>query len=145
MTAVTIRRALLFGTLAAVVYYALLDAITPQLPFATIPGAWRHLWPSALSGMLSWFGLLDLLAAVLSALPVVACLLWAMGRGGLKVGAVAGLLVGVCLICEALFLYPTSAHVLAAMGISLFAHSVAIPVVFLLAMSCPLTTRSSGR
>ena len=145
MTAVTNRRAILFGAIAAGAYYLLLTAITPRLPFAIIPAGWRHMWPSGLSSSLSWFGLLDLAAAVLSALPVVACLIWALGRGGLRVGLAVGILVGLGILCEALLIYSNTPRVVAAAVISMLAHAAAIPAVFLLVMSCPLTTRSSGR
>ena len=135
MAATSNRRAIIFGAMAAVAYYLLLDAITPQMPFVDIPLAWRNLWPSSVSGMLSWFGAMDLLASVLSAVPVVVCLMWWLGSGGRKVGLAVGLLVGLGILCKWLLLDPITPRVAIALFISLVAHVIAIPAVFFIVLS----------
>ena len=145
VVALPTRRTVLIGVVAAAVYYALLYVITPLLPFTTFPKWWRGLWPTPTSGLVSWYGVLSLVAAVLSALPVAAFLLWAIGRSGLRLSLAVGFLVAVYILCSGMVQYGSTAPVLVSGVIQFVVTSFAVAAMMMLATSCPLTTRSSGR
>ena len=138
------RRVVLFGAIAALAYYVLLEVVTPHMPFAAVPAWWRGLWPSPMLAVLSWFGLLNLAAALLSAVPVATYLLWFLGGHGRLVGLVVGLVVGTWLLCTSMLWYPVNAYFACIEILQFLTVGLAVPALAFIARSCPLTSRSSG-
>ena len=144
MASVATRRAVLFGAIAALAYYVLLHVVTPRMPFSAVPAWWRNTWPSPTVAVLLWFGLLNFVAALLSAIPVAIYLLWVLGRRGPYVGLAVGLVVGAWLLFTSLRWYPVNAYFACIEILQFLTVGLAVPALALIAGSCPLTSRSSG-
>lgn len=132
MIAAAQRRAIALSVLAALAYYGLVCFITPALPYVPVPTWWRQIWPSGNSAVQSWFGLMDATAAIASAVPVAALLVW-FNRGraatyGLAIGVTVAAYVFLTTIVE----YGSTTKILVA-GVNQFIWiSLALPAVALI-------------
>lgn len=145
MTAHSSRCTVLFGVLACVAYYVLLDIVTPFLPHASVPTWWRDAWPTSTAGVMSWFAALDLAAALLSAIPVAAFLLWRVGTRSLLVSLIVGLLVATSVLVSSIVEYPANKRALTVAIVQFASIGSAVAVIVLAARRCSITSRRSDR
>ena len=145
MTAHSSRRTVLFGVVACVAYYVLLDVVTPFLPYASVPTWWRDAWPSSTAGVMSWFAALDLAAALLAAIPVAAFILWRVGTRSLLISLIVGLLVATSVLISSIVEYPVSQRGLTVAIVQFSFIGSAVAVIVLAATRCSLISRWSDR
>jgi len=61
-------------------YYGLATLLFEKMPYASIPAWWLAAWPSRHAGLLAWFQTLNVIGALVAALPIALLVTWGVGR-----------------------------------------------------------------
>jgi len=100
-----VLRNLLSVAVMIVVYYFLLDFVMGRLPYAWLPHPWMDAFSSRRSGVAAWFALLNIVGAIVSAVPVAVALWWItplqVGRNALLCGAITAVVLLVSIVAFA--------------------------------------------
>lgn len=125
------RRTVALCVVATLAYYGLASFVTPALPYVPVPEGWSHAWPSAESALQSWFGLLDAVTALLSALPVALLLVWTLRGRAAPIGLAIGVTVAAFILVSSIVEYGTKSHVLITAVNQFIWISLALPAIAL--------------
>jgi hypothetical protein len=136
----------LVAVLGVAVYYTLLGCLYARVPYAAIPHWWREHLFGGPAAVVSWFTVLNIVGALLAAIPVAIGLILSANTRRILLGLVIGVVAGLYIVVGGLleFGVPASAGGWAIDMAQLIAVSLSVAAAVALIQSCPLTTRWSG-
>jgi hypothetical protein len=86
----------MFGLLAA--FYCLASILIGRLPFTSTPAWWMGIWPSRTVAVYVWFGTLNAIGAVISAIPISLLLRWLVEGNRIRAAFTVGVPTAVLML-----------------------------------------------
>ena len=114
-----LRHALVIAGLATG-FYCLASVVIGRMPFTSTPAWWMGIWPSRKVAVYVWFGTLNAVGAVISAIPVSLLLRWLVESNRMRAAFTVGLPTAVLMIGSVVAHYSPLSRASTLMAVELF-------------------------
>jgi hypothetical protein len=101
-------------------FYCLASVVIGRMPFTWTPAWWMGIWPSRKVAVYVWFGTLNAVGAVISAIPVSLLLRWLIDGNRIRAAFTVGVPTAVLMIGSVIAHYSPLSRASTLMAVELF-------------------------